>query len=442
MASRGSDQTGSTRVALEEPHDETPGFTSRRPGVVFTLVVAVLSGAASAVLWLAERGADAGSCTQPTASRSTSTVETPATLTLQEAQRTQLELGRTRQPVTAELTFDVDDPAGVLDRGTLLPVTVLSFRRESTSAEPILAPTTGSSDSGDPDPAGEAAQTPLTPAGGATAGTLTSGSFVVSEATFIAGSVVLGWCVDRGDVAPGRYEGVLVIDDPRVNTVSVSVSVTLSYANTPAVVWLVPTLAGVGLLLAWNIRASRTPSSVIIDKNFGHWLVTVEGCTALVAGLAAMTATFWATYMDGQTWGDSSQDVVLLVGALYTSFVAAAATVNVLAAPGRTSAAAGATGAPTALAPDSGPVEDPADTSAVGDRAPTGAEGGPGGVAAEVAPAHVAVAEAAAQPPALDETAAGSRDERGPAESNWFTRRQQWFHRHRSAALDGGGPRR
>ena len=90
--------------------------------------------------------------------------------------------------------------------------------------------------------------------------------------------------------------------------------------------------------MTWNIRASRDPRDFIISREFTAWVFTVEGLASFGAGSAAMATVFWASYMDGQTFGASSWDWAVLVGGLYVAFVGAAATVGVLTVPGRATA--------------------------------------------------------------------------------------------------------
>jgi hypothetical protein len=245
--------------------------------------------------------------------RNPPTPTTPASLTLRAGQDATLHFGRGQMSAPLELQLDVAAspvPADDLTASSVLNVTPRPFRKEGTATE-ISTTTAGA------EPA------------------------KVTAAAFFAGdTLTVRWCANRSpDADPGTYHGALVVSDPRVHPLTIPVSLTLSYNDTPLVSSLLPLVGAVGLLMTWNIRASRHPADPVITKPFYRWLWTIEGLGALVAGGAAMLGVFWATYMNAQVWGSNSWDVVALGGALYAAFVGAAATVNVLSVPAGKSAA-------------------------------------------------------------------------------------------------------
>lgn len=153
-------------------------------------------------------------------------------------------------------------------------------------------------------------------------------------------ALTLTWCIERtaSSAAPGQYQGAVLVDDPAAEPLVVPVTLTLSDPATGRAAAVLVVVAGAALLMTWNIRASRDPRDFIISREFTAWVFTVEGLASFGAGSAAMATVFWASYMDGQTFGASSWDWAVLVGGLYVAFVGAAATVGVLTVPGRATA--------------------------------------------------------------------------------------------------------
>ena len=154
---------------------------------------------------------------------------------------------------------------------------------------------------------------------------------------FMGDTWALQWCVNRkaprpaAAWAPGVYEGDLIIDDDRVEPLTVPVTMTLSHAGVAyAVMWL-PIVGAAALVMTWNIRAKRDPHRAIFSNKFWKWLVTVEGVISSGAGIVAMIAVFNSTYLTATAFGAASWDWLVLIGALYVAFVGAASTVAIAA---------------------------------------------------------------------------------------------------------------
>lgn len=137
-------------------------------------------------------------------------------------------------------------------------------------------------------------------------------------------------CVDPGAISldPGTYVGSLRIEDPRVEDVTVPVTVTAQYGNYP---WM---LAAIGLVTllggSWFVWASgrRTGEKPVVgdgaSKDFQGW--AVANVLGIGVGAIAATSAFIATYWRDVAWGDKApEDWFTLLGAVFTAFTAGVA---------------------------------------------------------------------------------------------------------------------
>ncbi len=137
-------------------------------------------------------------------------------------------------------------------------------------------------------------------------------------------------CVNPAAVAldPGTYEGSLRIEDPRIEDVTVPVTVTAQYQDYQ---WVVVLFGLVTLLVgSWFVWASgrRTAQKPVVEpgalKDFRGWaLANVLG---IGVGTIAASSAFIATYWRDMAWGDKApEDWFTLLGAVFSAFTAGVA---------------------------------------------------------------------------------------------------------------------
>jgi hypothetical protein len=76
-----------------------------------------------------------------------------------------------------------------------------------------------------------------------------------------------------------------------------------------------------------------------ISFGFFKWCGSMLGVLSIAVGTIAAFATYNATYLHSDSWGSSAQQPITLLGAMFTAFVAGAATVHIGAAAGEARAA-------------------------------------------------------------------------------------------------------
>ena len=270
------------------------------------IAVVVVTGATYGVTLQLVENDRGGTCKveKPTGS---AVVVSPGVLDVRLEQDTVLDFGRATGGGSLDMALEVlaePDPPGLLDRTSVLAARVTTLRREGSHNELQL-------------------NDELSVGG--------------SSANYIGDTLTLRWCVNRsparpaGDWAPGVYTGDLVVDDARVEPLTVPVTMTLSHARPElAVMWL-PIVGAGALLMTWNIRAKRDPNLIIFSNEFWIWLVSLEGVGSLAAGIVAMLAIFNSTYLTASVFGMTDWDWVVLIGALYVAFVGAASTIAIVA---------------------------------------------------------------------------------------------------------------
>lgn len=155
------------------------------------------------------------------------------------------------------------------------------------------------------------------------------------------GQVVLQVCVNRSGsklADPGIYQSTISIIDPRIAPNSTQVTITLSYPDWTRVLILLVLAALAGTWYIWVLR-QKTADAFAISFEFLKWCVTMLGLLSIAVGTIAAFTTYNATYMHSDSWGSSTQQPIALLGAMFTAFVAGAATVHIGAAAGEARAA-------------------------------------------------------------------------------------------------------
>jgi hypothetical protein len=149
--------------------------------------------------------------------------------------------------------------------------------------------------------------------------------------------VLLRICVQRESAQqppPGTYQGTVSIVDSRVERVDVPVTVTMSY---PSWQWIMELLAGAVLLGTWYSWALRdkTSTNSALGWTFVDWCGSMLGILSIGAGTVAAFGVYTATYLNGTAWGSDVTQYFTLFGAMFSAFLAGAATVHIGAQAGR-----------------------------------------------------------------------------------------------------------
>lgn len=153
---------------------------------------------------------------------------------------------------------------------------------------------------------------------------------------------------------PGTYEGSITIIDGRVQTFTLPLTIKLAYPvwqNVAVLLWVVIV---VGSFWVWSLKRDVDDTTISADsiRDFGRWLVTLNGAIAVVGGSAGAIGVFIATYMKSPDWGVDISQWLSLLAAMFTAFVAAASALakKVQAGQGSAPAAPGQAPAPGAPA--------------------------------------------------------------------------------------------
>jgi hypothetical protein len=166
-------------------------------------------------------------------------------------------------------------------------------------------------------------------------------SRVKVAAWYQSGHVLLKVCVNRSGsklADPGIYLSTVSIVDPRVVSTDTQVSITLNYPDWTRILALLVLAALAGTWYIWILR-QKNEEEHAISSGFFKWCGSMIGVLSIAAGIVAAFTIFNATYLRGDSWGSSAEQPIALLGAMFTAFVAGAATVHVGAAAGEARAA-------------------------------------------------------------------------------------------------------
>jgi hypothetical protein len=160
----------------------------------------------------------------------------------------------------------------------------------------------------------------------------------VSVASWVQnGRVLLKLCVQRsgpGFADPGTYQGTISIVDQRVGRVDVPIVVTLSYPNWRWIMALLVLAVLAGAWYVWVLQAKKA-AEIAIGWGFLDFYATMLGVLSAGAGVVFAFGVYTATYLNSLTWGSSSGEVFALFGAMFSAFLAGAATVHIGAKAGQ-----------------------------------------------------------------------------------------------------------
>ena len=166
-------------------------------------------------------------------------------------------------------------------------------------------------------------------------------SRVKVAAWYQSGHVVLKVCFNRSGsklADPGIYQSTVSIVDPRITQIDTQVTITLNYPNWTRILVLLALAAFAGTWYIWILR-QKTEGEHAISLGFFKWCGSMLGVLSIAAGTIAAFTIYNATYLRSDSWGSSMQQPIALLGAMFTAFVAGAATVHIGAAAGEARAA-------------------------------------------------------------------------------------------------------
>jgi hypothetical protein len=315
---------------------------------------------------------------QPAASQQAA--QEKAKLTIKDDQKLTLAFGRAREQRVRTVAFTVEGslPAGT----TTLSTTHSAFSRE-----------------------GDDAQIPA--------------SDVKSRARKVGDEVQVDVCFDRAahSVDPGSYIGTVTIDDPAVATTSVGMTLTFSFPYWSRVFALSLVVAFAASVYVFGLRKNLfTADAVLVRRqtigDYLAWAGSGNGLLTIVVGGAAAFTAYSATYLQAEAWGETPAQLLSLIGATASGFVAAG-----------TAGRLAAGGAPTEGSPEDGTAKQegerpPGDADgsvpAAEETAPVGAGPEAPGGEPEAADAEVDGEEAGG--PLLDEDELAGHEEDGRLE--------------------------
>jgi hypothetical protein len=166
-------------------------------------------------------------------------------------------------------------------------------------------------------------------------------SRVKVAAWYQSGHVILKVCVNRSGsklADPGVYQSTVSIVDPRVTPIDTQVTAALNYPDWTRILDLLALAALAGTWYIWILR-QKTEGEHAISLGFFKWCGSMIGVLSIAAGTIAAFTIYNATYLRSDSWGSSMQQPIALLGAMFTAFVAGAATVHIGAAAGEARAA-------------------------------------------------------------------------------------------------------
>ena len=115
-------------------------------------------------------------------------------------------------------------------------------------------------------------------------------------------------------------------------------TVTLAYPNWHGVLDLLVLAAVAGTWYIWVLRQKKANDRAV-GSEFVKWCYSMIGVLSIAVGTVAAVAVYSATYLHSDSWGSSPEQPIALLGAMFTAFVAGAASVHIGAAAGEARAA-------------------------------------------------------------------------------------------------------
>jgi putative Ig domain-containing protein len=156
-------------------------------------------------------------------------------------------------------------------------------------------------------------------------------------AWYQSGRVVLELCVQRSGLKladPGTYVGTVSIVDSRVDRVDVPITITFSYPTWQYVLELLVLAVFAGSWYIWVLQ-DKQPEDLAVSWGFVRWCGSMIGVLSIGAGVVAALSVYNASYLNSASWGYTASQPLSLLGAMFTAFLAGAATVHIGAAAGR-----------------------------------------------------------------------------------------------------------
>jgi hypothetical protein len=159
-------------------------------------------------------------------------------------------------------------------------------------------------------------------------------SAIRSRARVVGDEVQVDVCFDRAamKVDPGTYVGTVTIDDPAVATTSVGMTLTFSFPFWSRVFALSLVVAFAASCYVFGLRGNRFTANAppFLQRatigEYVEWVCSGTGLLTIVVGAAAAFTAYSATYLQAEDWGKDPAQILSLIGAIASGFVAAGTT--------------------------------------------------------------------------------------------------------------------
>lgn len=135
-------------------------------------------------------------------------------------------------------------------------------------------------------------------------------------------SVRVGFCIDpatRLKMHPGTYQGSLVVVDPRVQSIDVPVSFTVSYPHMKILIAAALVLCLLASIFTYTLRKPN-----LEHMSYPRWTTSLIGALTIASGLIGATIVFAAQYLDADVWGENHTQLFAFIGAVTTAFITGA----------------------------------------------------------------------------------------------------------------------
>jgi hypothetical protein len=131
-------------------------------------------------------------------------------------------------------------------------------------------------------------------------------------------------CIDPDGVPPGSYTGSVTIDDPRLATSPVPVTVTIQYQGIFLVLLGTALVFVAALFFKWATVRRGDDRPVFYRRALGDfWRWLLDMIVGVLAAVVAAAGIFNAQYLENPSWGTRGWEFWALAGAIFSAVVAA-----------------------------------------------------------------------------------------------------------------------
>jgi hypothetical protein len=159
---------------------------------------------------------------------------------------------------------------------------------------------------------------------------ISSGSLRANAKVF-GNQVRMRVCMERTDshtANPGTYQGRITVLDPRVQTYTVPITITLAYPLWPLPTLILYLVVLIAIPYVWGLKQALDDHDGVFTakswRSFRTWAASWGGIVSIGVGIAGAIAAFTASYLTSPDWGSGFPQVLGLFGAVFTAFVTAA----------------------------------------------------------------------------------------------------------------------